>query len=214
MREKSMRVEGDDGPVPAPAAPRAPLRVALVNAGPRGAWSATAHLLADLAEALPVYARMAGVEAPEVTEGAPSGRGAIVLGCESRADTPPARLLDLLESPRGELAPGMRVYAVAVTGLYEPERALPSLDAIERACSASGARWMGGVAVGGGELILPTAAEPRMGIWRRRRSEAVDRLIMAILSGAEAGVILARPAVPRWAYRLVRRGGMGPEASA
>lgn len=213
MREKSVRVEGDDGPVTAPAAPRAPLRVALVNAGPRGARSATAHLLADLAEALPVYARMAGVEAPEVTEGAPSGRDAIVLGCESRTDTPPARLLDLLESLRGELAPGMRVYALAVTGRYEPERALPSLDAVERACSASGARWMGGVAVGGGELVLPTAAAPRMGIWRRRRSEAVDRLILAILSGAEAGVILARPAVPRWAYRLARRGGMGPGAA-
>ncbi|MBM6817476.1 hypothetical protein H6A23_10010 [Olsenella uli] len=214
MREKDMRAEGDGGPAATPAAPWAPRRVTLVNAGPRDARSATAHLLADLAEALPVYARMAGVEAPEVTEGAPSGRGAIVLGCESRADAPPARLLDLLEDPRGTLAPGARVYALCVTGRYEPERALPSLDAIERSCPAHGARWMGGVAVGGGELVLPTAGAPRMGIWRRRRSEAIDRLVVAILSGAETGVVLAHPAVPRWAYRLARRGDRGPEPSA
>lgn len=214
MREKDVRGEGGGGPIPAPATPRTPHRVALVSAGARGVRSAADHLLADLAEALPVYARMAGVEPPEVTKAPRPGQGAVVLGCESRADAPPACLIDLLEGSGGGLAPGMRVYALSVTGLYEPERALPSLDAIGQACSASGARWMGGVAVGGGGLVLPTAGTPRMGIWRRQRSEAVDRLIMAILSGAEAGVILARPPVPRWGYRLARRIGTGPEAPA
>ena len=199
MREKDMGAEGDSGPAAAPATPR---RVALVNASPRGARSATAHLLADLAEALPVYARMAGVATPEVTEGPASAPDAVILGCESHTDEPSAPPLDLPERPRGGLAAGTRVYALAVTDLYEPERALPSLGAIERLCVAAGARWMGGVAVGGGRLVLPAAGSPRMGFWRRSRSEAIDRLVIALLSGTGAGVILARPALPRWAYQL------------
>ena len=67
--------------------------------------------------------------------------------------------------------------------------------------------WMAAVVV-----ILTIAALLKR--WETRLVLFTAGLVMAILSGAEAGVILARPPVPRWGYRLARRIGTGPEATA
>lgn len=208
-----------DGPVVDPPAPpesrmsAPPRRVALVNASPRGDGSATAHLLGDLAEALGVYARMANMDAPELVDvpcpraGAADAEGlagcdAVLLGYPLYVDAPPSGLVDLLVRWRGSVEPGTRVYALANMGFYEPEQILPSFLVIENFCAAAGARWMGGVAVGGGGMTLATAGTPRMGMLRRPVSEAIDRLIAAIRSGTGAGVDPVRPAVPRLVYRL------------
>ena len=210
--EKSAGTENDapavdaaERPVPARGVPR---RVALVNASPRGGRSATAHLLGDLAEALPVYARMAGVDAPELVRatvrdvGALAGCDAVVLGYPLYVDALPSGMVDLLVRARDELAPGARVYALANMGFYEAEQIAPSFSVIEGFCTAAGLCWSGGVAVGAGGMVLPVAKTPRMGMMRRGVSEAIDQLIMALLAGANAGAIEVRPPVPRFAYRL------------
>ena len=208
--EKNVDAEKDAPAVAAPAPPEhgraLPRRVALVNASPRGGRSATAHLLADLAEALPVYARRADVAAPELVRAtAPTelaGCDAVVLGYSLYVDALPSGLVDLLVCARDELAAGTRVYALANMGFYEPEQIVPSFSVIENFCAAAGARWSGGVAVGAGGMVLPVAQTPRMGMMRRSVSEAIDRLIMAVLAGTDAGAIEARPPVPRFAYKL------------
>ena len=208
-----------DGPVAEAPGPRASRvnalgrSAALGSAGPRGAGSATAHLLGDLAEALAVYARRARMEAPELVDvPCPRTRAAdaeelagcdtVLLGYPLYVDALPSGLVDLLVQWRGSVAPGTRVYALANMGFFEPEQILPSFSVIESFCAAAGAHWMGGVAVGGGGMTLPTAGTPRMGMLRRPVSEALDRLIAAIRSGTAAGEDLVRPAVPRVAYRL------------
>lgn len=218
-----------DGPVAPPheapedVGPALPRRVALVNASPRGGGSATAHLLADLAEALPVYARMAGMEAPELVDvhcpnaGAAAaddlaGCDAVLLGYPLYVDALPSGLVDLLVRWRGSVAPGTRVYALSNNGFYEPRQILPSFLVLENFCAAAGARWMGGVAVGGGGMTLVTAGTPRMGAMRRPVSEAIDRLIAAVRSGTEVGDVLVRPPVPRFAYRLAAEWQWGREA--
>lgn len=195
------------GPRPATTRPHAlPRRVALLNASPRGARSTTARLLADFAEALPVYARTSGVDAPELV-GATDAEGlaecdAVVLGYPLYVDALPSGLVETLTRARGELAPGSGVYALCNMGFYEPEQIAPSFLVIENFCAAAGACWRGGVAVGGGGMVPATAAMPRMGMMRRGVSESIDRLVLALLAGKDAGVIEARPPVPRWAYRL------------
>lgn len=210
--------EKDGSPVttPEPGPSRAgalPRRVALVSASPRGNGSATAHLLGDLAEALGVYARMASMDAPELVDVSCPRAGAagaeelagcdtVLLGYPLYVDALPSGLVDLLVRWQESIVPGTRVYALANMGFYEPEQILPSFSVIENFCAAAGARWMGGVAVGGGGMTLATAGTPRMGMLRRPVSEAVDRLIAAIRSGTAAGEDLVRPAVPRAVYRL------------
>ena len=210
--EKDLAAEKDAPPVAAAEPPvpgrGLPPRVALVNASPRASRSATARLLGDLAEALPVYARMAGVDAPELVcatardAGLPAGCDAVVLGYPLYVDALPSGLVDLLVRARGELAPGTRVYALANMGFYEAEQVSPSFSVIEGFCAEAGLCWSGGVAVGAGGMVLPVARTPRMGMMRRGVSEAVDQLVTALLAGADAGAIEARPPVPRFAYKL------------
>lgn len=202
---------------PVPGAP--PRRVALVCADPGEGRSVTAHLLADLAEALPVYARMAGVAAPELVGARRAeelrGCDAAVLGYPLRPGGLPGGLVGMLGRALGVVGPGARVYALCSTSLCDPGHALTSLSVVENFCTAAGARWMGGVAVGAGDMVLAAARSPRMGMMRRGVSEAVDRLVMAVLAGADAGVIKARPPVPRLVCRLAgealrrRAGGAG-----
>lgn len=197
-------------------------RLAVVDASPHGERDATGLLLADLAEALGVYAR-AWAEMPEpelvpmACPRAGAGDASALAGCDTmllgyplcKGALPPG-LVDLLGRAATSLAPGTRVYALASGEAYEPERIGPSLSEVEGLCRAAGARWMGGVAVGGSPLVAATARTPRMGMARRRRSEAVDRLIFAMLAGEPAGVIDVRPPLPRWAYRLVAERGPRP----
>lgn len=194
-------------PGPATARARAfPRRVALLNASPRGRRSTTAHLLADFSEALPIYARMSGVDAPELVSATGAeglaGCDAVVLGYPLYVDALPSGLVETLARARDELAPGSGVYALCNMGFYEPEQIAPSFWVIENFCAAAGARWQGGLAVGGGGMVVAVAGSPRMGMMRRSVSEGVDRLVTAVLAGTSAGVVEARPAIPRWAYRL------------
>ena len=198
-----MRAEGHSvNRTPTAAAPAFPRRVALVNVDSSAGEKITRHLLDDLAEALPVYARLADITTPELVRPAPGGRIPrcdTVLLCGALSDPGPAC------EAAAEVMPGTRVYALAHLRGRGSAGATPSFSPLEAACKTVGARWMGGLVVCGDELVLPAAGSPRMG-WRRRWvSEPLDQLIFALLAGTEAGTLTARPGAILWTSRHILR---------
>ena len=202
MREKDS--EARDG------SPEGGRVIALVGATCPSEDPAVALLLDDLAEALPVYALLAGVAEPKVvrvgTGGAPveplTGADAVILGLPLHGHEP-AGLADALARARNVAVPGALAYALVCTASYDPEGARDSLAALEGVCEEAGTRWMGGLVVGAADMVPRSARSPRMGTLRRRVSEALDRLALSALAGAPAGEELVRPLVPRFVYRLV-----------
>lgn len=178
--------------------PQVPRRIALVDASN---CAATSALLEDAAEALPVYARLGGAQAPELVR-AHAGRD--VASCDT------ALLALKLDgaSPRVEELPvsyaptGARVYALLCTE-GDPGVATYLLAELDERCEERGLRWCGGLAVGDADLLPRIAGCPRMGWARRRVSEAVDVLLIALLAGESVGEKYVRPS--RYA-RLIGRG--------
>lgn len=199
------------------AAPGAvPRRLALLCADPRGEGGASWALLSDLADATAAYARLGGVTPPEVALVAcpPSGEladvpsllaaNALVVGYSPHVAGLPSGLVAALGRLAAAPARGGRpgVYALGVHELPEPGQLLPSIAVLGEFCEVTGLPWRGAVAVGGGGMVLPTAGSPRMGTLRRRVSEAVDQLALALLAGRPLGVVEARCTLPRLAYAL------------
>lgn len=199
-----------------------PRRVALVDAGPSGGCPAVEALLDDFEDAYRAYARRGGVDERANLElrrfarerdggrsdGEPMAVDAVVLACPLECADPFEWLPDRLTAPRGSEndrgngAP--RFYALCCTDEFDAEHALPLLEALERPCEASGFAWSGGLIVSAGGVIPRIAGGPRMGFLRRNVSEAIDQLILAVRCSADAGVLVARPPLPRFAYRLYR----------
>lgn len=170
------------------AARALPTRVALVSAG---GGDAASTLLADAAEALPVYARLSGVAAPELVRA--------VAGADvARCDTVLLALALGSAAPRVEELPlsyapaGTRVYALLCVD-DDPGIATHALAALEERCGERGLAWRGGLVVGDAGLLPDMARRPRMGWARRRVSEALDRLVLALLAGEDAGEQYVRP---------------------
>ena len=161
--------------------------VALVNASDSAATSA---LLADAVEALPVYAWLAGVAAPRLVRadaGADVARCDTVLLALSLDGTARVEELPLSYAPAGA-----SVYALlAVAG--DPQVATHALAALEERCVERGLEWRGGLTVGDAELLPAMARRPRMGWARRRVSEAVDQLLVALLAHRPFGEKYVRP---------------------
>lgn len=200
---------------PTTGARRPPRRAALLCASPRGRASTSHALLDDLADALAAYARVGATACPDLLRlsctpsgglagGDLEGADALVVAYPLYVDGLPSGLVALLERlvREGSLPPGIPVYAVGNLGFYESAQLMPSLSQLRAYCGESGASWEGGVAVGGGGMVLPTMGEPRMGTLRRRVSEAVDQLAIALLCGSSLGVVEARCPLPRRAYAL------------
>lgn len=188
---------------PAPGAPGAPQSIALINASPNTANSATEHLLADFADALCAYARLSSSPVPKIIDAhctlrgelsAPDAREgsvdlgpceAVVIGYPLYNDALPAHLAAWLEraAREGALAPGAKLYAICNLGFYEAEQALFSFGILRGFCRAASVSWCGGLAIGGGGMIAPFANSPRMGGMRRAHSEGIDALIAAVRMG-------------------------------
>ena len=75
----------------------------------------------------------------------------------------------------------------------DPGVATHALAALEERCGERGLVWCGGLAVGDAGLLPNMARRPRMGWARRRVSEALDRLVLALLAGEDAGEQYVRP---------------------
>ena len=162
---------------------------------------AIAHLLDDLADALGVYDRLTRQSSdtpgtPVTLQRVPSDVrawpsrvspcDALVLGL--RVDNGPnaatdAFVREALSNLLGACDPGTRLYTLACSVPSNPASAHEQLSRIAHACEASPCTWSGGLALGGAPAIAAQARAPRMGVLRRARSEAIDRLIMAIRCG-------------------------------
>lgn len=178
--------------------PQVPRRIALVDASD---CAATSALLADAAEALPVYARLAGTQAPELVR-ARTGRD--VASCDTvllvlRLDGTSPRVEEL---PVSYASAGARVYALLCTE-GDPGVATYLLAELDERCEERGLRWCGGLAVGDADLLPRIAGCPRMGWARRRVSEAVDELLITLLANKSVGEKYVRPS--RYARLIGRR---------
>lgn len=173
---------------PSRTSPQIPEHLALVDASD---CAATSALLADAAEALPVYARLADTQAPELVR-ARAGRD--VASCDTvllafKLDGTNPRVEEL---PIGYAPAGARVYALLCTD-GDPGIAAQLLAELGERCEVRGLRWCGGLAVGDADLLPRIAGCPRMGWARRRVSEAVDALLIALLAGESTGERYVRP---------------------
>lgn len=186
-----MQTENHDMGRKPTAKPALPCRIALVNASSRADEKITRYLLDDLAEALPVYARLAGVASPELSYAAPGEKidacDTVLLGHALR-DVAAAQ-----EIIATQVAPDARVYALAHLRDSADNETPPRFSQMEACCAAAGARWMGGLIVCEGSLVLSAAGSPRMGWKRRWVSEPLDRLIMALLAGSSFDEPAVRP---------------------
>ena len=182
---------------PTGPSPQTPRHVALVDAS---ATAPTSTLLADAAEALPVYAWLAGAEEPKIENARPG---------EDLADCDTVLLALELERgavrierlPVGHAPAEVRVYALVCTE-EDPEVGSRALTALERCCEERGLSWMGGLVVGDANLLPRISGRPRMGWARRRVSEAVDQLLIALLAAEPAGERYVRPS--RYAHLTCR----------
>ena len=116
----------------------------------------------------------------------------IVAALEVSDDTPGAALGSALDAlaRANALAPGQRVYAIAVADAPAPSAAHPGLEAVAACCRERDLAWMGGLAAGRAKAVAARSVKPRMGRARRACSEALDRLIGA----ARAGVTVSASA--------------------
>lgn len=162
--------------------------IALVDADSN---AATSMLLADAVEALPVYARLSGVAAPELVRAA---AGADVARCDTvlLALTLGSAAARVEELPLSYAPAGAHVYALLCVD-DDPGVATHALAALEERCGELGLAWMGGLAVGDASLLPQMARRPRMGWARRRVSEALDQLLVALLAHRQFGEKYVRP---------------------
>ena len=186
-----MQTENHDMGRKPTAKPALPCRIALVNTSSRADEKISRYLLDDLAEALPVYARLAGVASPEIAYAAPGEKidacDTVLLGHTLR-DVAAAQ-----EIIATQVAPDTRVYALTHLRDSADSETPPRFSQMEACCEAAGARWMGGLVICGDRLVRVAAGAPRMGWKRRWVSEPLDRLIMTLLAGSSFDEPAVRP---------------------
>ncbi len=207
--------------------PRYPRRICLLNTASAGETNCATVLLDDFAEALPVYAkydlpkdatRPKFARAWEETTDKDCDTGVDVgdgTSCDTSCDVLvighlvesgalgedfAMRLKRLSED--GALADDALVYALVVTDAHDAGPAESALCELARLAAMAGLTWNGGISIGGGAMVTPTADSPRMGWLRRRRSETIDHLIWYVLGGMPAPEgMRARCPLPRFVYR-------------
>lgn len=122
--------------------------------------------------------------------------GAGLAGCDTAIlglDATDARFDDALDS----LAAGTAVYAVCVCMERRAEEALAYLHALEQACDQRSIDWGGGIAIENAQAVVAFEHSTRLGFWRRPVSEGIDRLLLAVRCGADAGLTVVRPGTLR-----------------
>lgn len=163
-------------------------KIALVDAS---GTAPTSALVADAAEALPVYAWLAKTEEPEIVTvrcGEDlAGSDTVLLVLELGSNAPRVDELPLNYAPSGA-----RVYAL-ICAEGDPDVASHTLAALAERCEERGLAWMGGLVIGDAGLLPGMARHPRMGWARRRVSEALDQLLIALLAAEPAGENYVRP---------------------
>ena len=155
------------------------------------------------------HADMAGFDTVVIGYAARTRRGSDARAAVAAdAGALPALLAQLGDMP----APGTRVYGLCAAfgatgsgagdGTANPPRAGDAPSNLSAACRARGLVWCGSLTVEHADLLPRLALSPRMGIFRRPVSEATDRLILAVRTGAAFDPETVRPG-----GRLLMRAG-------
>ena len=192
-------------------------RIALVNASPQGPASA---LLDDFSEAFAVYERLSAQAFGEKI-GAVCEKAAVCDGTEQesaehaehRYDTAILAIALDTEEDAAKLQPGCvaadaqdalaklpartPIYVLATAGGADVQPARALLAHLEKACRARDFAWMGSLLVTDAKLVASVRRTARMGVWRRRTSEAVDELIAHVRAKQSAGVLEVAHPIPR-----------------
>lgn len=199
---------------------RGPRHIALVDLRP---GSPASLLLDDFAEAFAVYERLSartfGEEVGAVCERLPLERSAGQTGrrCDAailaaalrsaggNAPEPqPGRAAADAQDVLAKLPARTPIYVLATVNDADAQPGREFLARLEEACREADLTWMGSLLVADARLVAAVQSTARMGIWRRRTSEAVDELIAHVRMGQHAGALeIARP-VPRPLRPLAR----------
>lgn len=198
---------------------RGPRHIALVDLRP---GSPASLLLDDFADAFAVYERLSaqtfGEKIGAVCERFPSERnaeqaehryGAAILAAalsagENAPEPRPDRAAANAQDALAKLPARTPIYVLATVNDADAQPGREFLARLEEACREAGLTWMGSLLVADAQLVAAVQRTARMGIWRRRTSEAVDELIAHVRMGQHAGALeIARP-VPRALRPLAR----------
>ncbi|OUO21203.1 hypothetical protein B5F89_03445 [Collinsella sp. An307] len=206
----------------------APQRILLVHAKApadspeplRELDQAAGLLLDDFAEAFAVYARLSAaghgnaaaipslqrISLPDMSTGTQGALGetgrfdAAVIGFA--AECPHVPELSHM------VVPGARVYAVgaladvAASDGADQRNIDEAFGALAQACRRDGLAWSGHLAVASAEVLPRLTRSPRMGMFRRPVSEAIDRLILSVRTASPFASEAVRPGACRLARRL------------
>ena len=96
------------------------------------------------------------------------------------------------------------VYGLCCSAPFVASAALRGLEQVETACVEHGHVWCGGMAVRCAGVLPRLKNKPRMGMARRKVSEAADELLLAIRCGSRAGTVVSRPGL-LWCMREAMR---------
>lgn len=111
-------------------------------------------------------------------------------------DAPIAALSSVLDRLGNKLSPDALVYALLLT----PSAQLGSLDhlspALSSTCRAHGLSWNGALVIADAAILAALDRSPRMGMFRRPVSEAIDRLILALRTGSASADEVVCPRIP------------------
>lgn len=181
-------------------------------------------LLWDLQDAIAAYARLSGTSLPcPVDLGTGDGVSAvdgIVFAVEDALDNEEMAVVEQALDCLGDA--GARVYVVVQAAYGSAEQAHVAVGHLRKACEHRGLSWCGGVTVCTGAGVAALRRSPRMGLFRRPFSEAMDKLVGAVrmgcsvehaqrLGGGNAddvdadGMVYAEPALPAPIWRIAMK---------
>lgn len=181
-----------------------PKCIAVIDATPPGAaTNSIGYILDDFMDAFAFYARRGATDAqsiprltriagPDMNEYpcAKTGYDALVFAhpvpkqAAGPALQPDDATTRLFEQALHRLCPNGRVYAIAALESRRTDDAEAFFAAWAALCAHANRAWCGGLAVPEAHKRARWAKAPRMG-WRRRKlSEAIDRLILAVRTGS------------------------------
>lgn len=195
---------------------RRPSRVGLLNLAEGDGAQAVQLVLDDLAEAGAFYELHSGVARPvEFVSGeaggcdafepcAANGCDAFVLGFYlDKAGESAFAGQEVVDTLR-VLPQDAVVYGLCCSAPFAAPAALHGLGQLEAACVESGHAWCGGMVVRCAGSLPRLKNKPRMGMARRKVSEAADELLLAIRCGSRAGTVVSRPGLS-WCLREAMR---------
>jgi multimeric flavodoxin WrbA len=195
------------------------MKIALINASPRGKRSNSQAALDGLAKGLPdgvdaFPCVVAGMRARDFDSIADSD--AIALAFPLYVDGIPAStmramtaLSDAIAARRDGKGRPPRLFVIVNCGFPEGIQNEHAIRMCERFARESGLTWGGGIGIGTGEMLLQLTEVPD-GVWIKKKvSRAISALRRAMLApeGRMESVLYVKHGLPAFAYRMAGTAG-------